>query len=71
MYAKQVDVHEACIYLSDMRDAFDRNKALNKTNCLNLRKLMLNIGKMKKTLIDVGKHIMFILKILIQYVLVN
>ena len=49
---KQVHVYVACIYLSDMRNAIDRNKALNKINCLNLRKLMLNIGKMIETLID-------------------
>ena len=44
---KSFHVHVACIYLPDMRNAIDRNKALNKTNCLNLWKLMLNIGKMR------------------------
>ena len=43
---KQFHVHVVCFYLFDMRNANDRNKALNKTNCLNLRKLMLNISKM-------------------------
>ena len=47
MYAKQFHVHVAYIYLSDMRNAIDRNKVLNKINCLNLRKLMLNMGKMR------------------------
>ena len=45
MYA-QFHVQVACMYLSDMRNAIDRNETLNK-NCLNLRKLMLNIGKMR------------------------
>ena len=42
--------------------AIDRNKALNKLNFLNLRKL---------TLTDEVKHLMFLLKLLTQCVLVN
>ena len=44
---KQFHVYVACTYLSDMRNDIDRSKALNKSNCLNLRNLMLNIGKMR------------------------
>ena len=45
MYAQTISNTAACIYLYDMRYAIDRNTSLNKTNCLNLHKLMLNIGK--------------------------
>ena len=58
-------------YLSSMRNATDRNKALQKLNCLNLRKLMLNMVKWAKTLIDEGKHLVFLLKILTQCELIN
>ena len=47
MYDQTILCNVSCIYLSDMQNDIDRNKALNKTNCLNLRKLMLNVGKMR------------------------
>ena len=40
-----IQLHVTCICLSDIRNVSDINKVLNKTNCLNMGKITLNIGK--------------------------
>ena len=48
MYVQTISCTLVCFYLSCMRNAIVSNKALNKTNFLNLRKLIMNIGKMRR-----------------------
>ena len=48
-----LQLHVTCTCLSEIRNVSDVNKVLSKSNCLNMRKLTLNIGTIADTLIHV------------------